>query len=85
MDPILAEWLSLAIRWVHVMTGIMWIGTSFFFIWLDASLRHYQAPKPGIAGYPARLESELKRRLPGREVSTAVLSLPGEAWLWRPF
>ncbi|WP_374655819.1 urate hydroxylase PuuD [Dongia sp.] len=50
MDPILAEWLSLAIRWVHVMTGIMWIGTSFFFIWLDASLRHYAAPKPGIAG-----------------------------------
>ncbi|MDY0871065.1 urate hydroxylase PuuD [Dongia rigui] len=50
MDPILAEWLSLAIRWVHVMTGIMWIGTSFFFIWLDASLRHYQTPKPGIAG-----------------------------------
>ena len=50
MDPILAEWLSLALRWVHVMTGIMWIGTSFFFIWLDASLRHYAAPKPGIAG-----------------------------------
>lgn len=50
MDPILAEWLSLGLRWVHVMTGIMWIGTSFFFIWLDASLRHYAAPKPGIAG-----------------------------------
>lgn len=50
MDPILAEWLSLALRWVHVMTGIMWIGTSFFFIWLDSSLRHYTAPKPGIAG-----------------------------------
>ena len=50
MDQILAEWLSLALRWIHVMTGIMWIGTSFFFIWLDASLRHYAAPKPGIAG-----------------------------------
>lgn len=50
MDPILVEWLSLAIRWVHVMTGIMWIGTSFFFIWLDSSLRHHGAPKPGIAG-----------------------------------
>lgn len=50
MDPILAEWLSLVLRWVHVMTGIMWIGTSFFFIWLDASLRHHGAPKPGIAG-----------------------------------
>lgn len=35
--------------------------------------------RPGIVGYPARLENELKRRLPGREVSTAVLSLPGEA------
>ncbi|MBK1838023.1 hypothetical protein JHL17_11420 [Azospirillum sp. YIM B02556] len=37
------------------------------------------ASKPGVVGYPARLEGELKRRLPGREVSTAVLSLPGEA------
>lgn len=37
------------------------------------------APKPGAVAYPARLEGELKRRLPGHEVSTAVLSLPGEA------
>ncbi len=37
-----------------------------------------QASKPGIVGYPARLEEELKRRLPGRAVRTAVLSLPGE-------
>ncbi len=37
-----------------------------------------QASKPGIVGYPARLEEELKRRLPGRAVRTSVLSLPGE-------
>ncbi|ANC91730.1 hypothetical protein A6A40_07310 [Azospirillum humicireducens] len=38
-----------------------------------------QASKLGVVGYPARLEQELKRRLPGRTVRTAVLSLPGEA------
>lgn len=37
-----------------------------------------QASKPGIVGYPTRLEEELKRRLPGRAVRTTVLSLPGE-------
>ncbi|WP_052293654.1 hypothetical protein [Azospirillum sp. B510] len=37
------------------------------------------AAKPGIVGYPARLESELARRLPGQEVRTTVLSLAGEA------
>ncbi len=50
MDPILADWLSLIVRWVHVMVGIMWIGTSFHFIWLDASLRPGAERKPGVAG-----------------------------------
>ena len=50
MDPIIADWLSLAVRWAHVMVGIMWIGTSFHFIWLDASLRREQGMKEGLAG-----------------------------------
>jgi uncharacterized membrane protein len=33
------EWISLAIRWFHVMAGITWIGNSFFFMWLDGHLR----------------------------------------------
>ena len=33
------EWLQLLIRWVHVITGIAWIGASFYFIWLDHHLR----------------------------------------------
>ena len=33
------EWLGLMIRWLHVVAGIAWIGTSFYFIWLDQSLR----------------------------------------------
>ena len=36
------DWLSmvtLALRWAHVMIAIAWIGTSFYFIWLDFSLK----------------------------------------------
>ena len=39
LDPIIADWLGLLLRWEHVMAGIAWIGTSFYFIWLDAGLR----------------------------------------------
>jgi uncharacterized membrane protein len=32
------EWLSLAVRWLHVITAIAWIGSSFYFIALDLGL-----------------------------------------------
>jgi len=32
------DWLNLALRWAHVITGIAWIGSSFYFIWLDLRL-----------------------------------------------
>jgi uncharacterized membrane protein len=38
-DAYLMEWGSMLLRWLHVITGIAWIGSSFFFIHLDASLR----------------------------------------------
>jgi uncharacterized membrane protein len=33
------EWLSFAVRWLHVITGIAWIGSSFYFVALDLGLR----------------------------------------------
>lgn len=33
------DWLSLFVRWFHVVAGVAWIGASFYFIWLDNSLR----------------------------------------------
>ncbi|MBS0571381.1 MAG: urate hydroxylase PuuD [Proteobacteria bacterium] len=39
MDFNIDSWLNLVIRWFHVMAGILWIGTSFFFIWLDNVLQ----------------------------------------------
>ncbi len=35
------DWLSLLGRWVHLITGIAWIGSSFYFVWLD---NHLTAP-----------------------------------------
>ena len=37
--PILSEWLNFAVRWLHVIAGIAWIGSSFYFVHLDLSLR----------------------------------------------
>jgi uncharacterized membrane protein len=39
INPLVLEWLNLAFRWFHVVAGIAWIGASFYFIWLDLSLR----------------------------------------------
>lgn len=38
MDGIVVEWLVFALRWLHVVAAIAWIGASFYFIWLDQSL-----------------------------------------------
>jgi uncharacterized membrane protein len=46
----LYEWLSLAIRWLHVMAAIACIGDSFYFMWLDASLRRNEDTPQGVKG-----------------------------------
>ena len=42
----LAEWLNLALRWLHLVAGIAWIGSSFYFVWLD---NHLTRPAAGDA------------------------------------
>src|ERR1043165_3767992 len=39
VDPYLIDWLDLAFRFLHVIAGIVWIGTSFYFVALDNHLR----------------------------------------------
>jgi uncharacterized membrane protein len=38
MEGFILEWLNLLGRWVHIITGIAWIGASFYFVFLDRSL-----------------------------------------------
>ena len=52
--PYILEWMNMLVRWLHVITGIAWIGASFYFVWLDNSLRPPAAgselAKKGVAG-----------------------------------
>mgnify|MGYP001828925798 CR=1 FL=1 len=42
MEAYIVDWLNLLVRWLHVISGVAWIGASFYFIWLD---NHLVAPK----------------------------------------
>ena len=44
------EWGSALLRWLHVIAAIAWIGGSFFFMHLDASLRKQAKDDPALAG-----------------------------------
>lgn len=53
MEAYLLEWASLLLRWLHLIVGIAWIGSSFYFVWLDNSLRPPQDEalrQKGVAG-----------------------------------
>jgi uncharacterized membrane protein len=39
MEAYVLEYLNFAIRWLHMIAGIAWIGASLYFVWLDTSLR----------------------------------------------
>ena len=55
MDVDVVSWLGLALRWFHLMLGIMWIGASFYFVWLDLSLRPPKSKSDNDAGVSGEL------------------------------
>ena len=46
----IVPWFELALRWLHVVTGIAWIGASFYFVWLDGNIRKVEGGNPLVAG-----------------------------------
>jgi len=56
----LFEWVHLALRWTHLIAGIAWIGSSFYFIWLDQHLERVLArPEGGAPAPDPELEGSL--------------------------
>jgi len=47
---ILWDWIGFAVRWLHVITAIAWIGSSFYFIALDLGLRKPPGQADGVHG-----------------------------------
>ena len=50
MVSVLWEWLNMAVRWLHVIAGIAWIGSSFYFVHLDSSLKQRPGLPEGAGG-----------------------------------
>lgn len=50
LQPDLHEWLNILVRIAHVISGIMWIGTSFYFVWLDSAFQPPAVPQNGLDG-----------------------------------
>ena len=50
MTAYLLEWVNLLGRWVHMITGIAWIGASIYFIWLDNSLETPKSSEDSAKG-----------------------------------
>jgi len=44
MEAYLLDWVNLLLRWVHVITAIAWIGSSFYFVFLDNNLLKPNSP-----------------------------------------
>ena len=53
MENYLLDWASLLLRWAHVIVAIAWIGSSFYFVFLDNSLTpplDPELPAKGVGG-----------------------------------
>jgi uncharacterized membrane protein len=69
MTSWLGDWANLLLRWAHFIAGIAWIGSSFYFIWLDRALGRPEHPKPGVEGDLWMVHSggfyQVEKRRPG--------------------
>ena len=50
MEAYIVDWLNLLVRWLHLVTGIAWIGASFYFVMLDNSLSPPKKPEDAKRG-----------------------------------
>jgi len=50
MDAIILDWLNLMLRWTHIIVAVAWIGSSFYFMWLDAHLEEPAVPSDEVEG-----------------------------------
>ncbi len=50
MDASLREVFDLVVRWIHLIAGIMWVGNSMLFNWLDRNLEKPEGAKKGLFG-----------------------------------
>jgi len=55
MEAYVLDWLNLLVRWLHLITGVAWIGASFYFVMLDNSLTPPKKPEDTKRGMHGEL------------------------------
>ena len=76
MDPYINEWLNLVIRFAHVITGIAWIGASFYFVWLDNHLEtppQEKADKEAVDKKYNDLIASADKKFGAKDLQSAIL------------
>lgn len=85
MDPMLHEWLNLLVRWFHVVAGIMWIGTSIYFNWLENSLIPPKNPRPGDEGEAFMVHGGGYYHVIKRQIESGKLPEPLHWFKWEAY
>ena len=49
-SELVKEWANLFVRWAHVIAGVMWIGQTYLFNWMERAFEPPSPPKPNITG-----------------------------------
>ncbi len=85
MDPVISEWLNLVIRWIHVITGIAWIGASFYFNWLLIRLRDPESDHPRVLGELWAIHAGGFFRVQKRRIEPGQLPAPLHWFKWEAY
>ena len=85
LDPYATDWLNLLTRWLHVMAGIVWIGSSFYFIALDNHLRPPRDAEEGVGGEAWEIHGGGFYRVHKYTVAPRVLPEPLHWFKWEAY
>jgi uncharacterized membrane protein len=85
LDPYLVDWLDLLLRWLHVIAGIVWIGTSFYFVALDSHLLPTKERREGVGGESWEIHGGGFYRIEKYRVAPATIPEPLHWYKWEAY
>jgi uncharacterized membrane protein len=55
MNPYVSEWANILLRWAHIFAAILWVGTTYYFTWLDGRFTEGESKGEGAEGEAAQV------------------------------